>query len=159
MSFKKCDFPGCKEVGDCRAPKDRTLKEYYNFCKKHAAEYNKNWNYYAGMTLEDILKDDEESRETKSIFGKTKRKINTDLEFLKTLLGQNTGNYTKAISPNATQLKALKTFGLKWPVKMEDIQKEYRKLAKKHHPDLGGDTKKFTEINSAFEVLKKWLKK
>lgn len=159
MAFKKCDFPGCEEIGTCRAPKDRNLKEYYNFCKKHAAEYNKNWNYYAGMSIEDIIKDDEKSRETKSIFGGTKRKFDTDLEFLKSLLGQKTGNYVKTKAPTPPQNKALKTLGLKWPITIDAIQKEYRKLAKKHHPDLGGDTKKFAEINAAFDVLKKCLKK
>ena len=37
-----------------------------------------------------------------------------------------------------------------------EIKKEYRKLAKKYHPDLNRDrdtTEKFQEINSAFEFL------
>ena len=39
--------------------------------------------------------------------------------------------------------------------KLEDIKKAYRELVKIHHPDKGGDTKVITEINAAWEILKK----
>ncbi len=35
----------------------------------------------------------------------------------------------------------------------EDIKHQYRTLAKKHHPDLGGDEEKFKRIKFAYEVL------
>lgn len=35
----------------------------------------------------------------------------------------------------------------------DEIKKAYRKLAHKHHPDKGGDEKKFKEINEAYQIL------
>lgn len=35
----------------------------------------------------------------------------------------------------------------------EDIKQQYRTLAKKHHPDLGGDAEVFKRIKFAYEVL------
>jgi len=38
---------------------------------------------------------------------------------------------------------------------LEDIKKAYRKLAKEHHPDKGGDEELFKKISGAFEFLSK----
>lgn len=35
----------------------------------------------------------------------------------------------------------------------DEIKNAYRKLASKHHPDRGGDTKKFQEIQQAYDIL------
>lgn len=35
----------------------------------------------------------------------------------------------------------------------DTIKKAYRSLASKHHPDKGGDTKKFQEIQAAYDIL------
>ena len=50
-----------------------------------------------------------------------------------------------------------KTLGVAKEASQADIQKAYRDLARKHHPDMNPDNpkakKKFQEIQSAFDVL------
>ncbi|WP_456479382.1 DnaJ domain-containing protein [Nautilia sp.] len=41
---------------------------------------------------------------------------------------------------------------------IEDINKKYKKLIKKHHPDISGKNGKITEINRAYEILKNYTK-
>ena len=53
--YKKCDSPKCNEKGEYRAPKSRVmLNEYFYFCLDHIKEYNKSWDFYRGMSVEQI---------------------------------------------------------------------------------------------------------
>jgi DnaJ-class molecular chaperone len=46
-----------------------------------------------------------------------------------------------------------KTLGVERNASPDEIKQAYRKLASIHHPDKGGDTSKFQEIQSAYETL------
>lgn len=46
-----------------------------------------------------------------------------------------------------------KTLGVPRTATTAEIKKAFRKLARKYHPDAGGDEAKFKEINEAYEVL------
>jgi len=48
---------------------------------------------------------------------------------------------------------AYSTLGVARDATESDIKKAYRKLASAHHPDKGGDTAKFQEIQNAYETL------
>ena len=43
--------------------------------------------------------------------------------------------------------------GVKKSASADEIKKAFRRLARKHHPDAGGDEETFKEINEAYEVL------
>lgn len=46
-----------------------------------------------------------------------------------------------------------KILGVPRTATADEIKKAFRKLARQHHPDAGGDEAKFKEINEAYEVL------
>ena len=52
---KICDKEECNESGEYKAPKSRIkLNEYYYFCLNHVKEYNKSWDFYKGLTVNQI---------------------------------------------------------------------------------------------------------
>jgi len=55
-------------------------------------------------------------------------------------------------------IEARKTLGVhENETDFEVISKNYKTLAKKHHPDMGGDHKEFQKINAAHKAIKKEL--
>src|SRR5271154_411944 len=52
-----CEAPGCREHGLYRAPFARDkLDQYRWFCLEHIREYNKKWDYFAGLDATEIEK-------------------------------------------------------------------------------------------------------
>ncbi len=50
---------------------------------------------------------------------------------------------------------------MKWfknPQTLEELKKQYKQLALKHHPDLGGNTADMQQINSEYDILFEKLK-
>ena len=48
---------------------------------------------------------------------------------------------------------ALRTLGLRKGATPEEIKKAYKRLAREHHPDKGGDSNEFIKISEAYESL------
>jgi hypothetical protein len=60
----------------------------------------------------------------------------------------------KRIDAKPREAAALETLGLNTDASWDDIRHQYRLLAQRHHPDRGGNSERFQEIQSAIEVLK-----
>ena len=52
-AVRLCDRHGCDLPGDRPAPKSPNSPDRWYFCEAHAAEYNRNWNYFEGLTAEE----------------------------------------------------------------------------------------------------------
>lgn len=62
---RACDHPGCRRAATARAPKARDmLHEHYWFCQPHAAEYNRNWNFFAGLPEAEVRRRQQEEMMT-----------------------------------------------------------------------------------------------
>jgi len=53
--------------------------------------------------------------------------------------------------------KALNILALPKLISKEDIKTQYRFLAKKNHPDTGGDVEKMEQLNYAYTLLMKYI--
>jgi len=164
-----CDHKGCEKAGEFRAPKDRKLKDYYWFCQKHVAEYNKNWNFYKGMTIEEVEEENKKDtyghRPTKRFGGRINpemlRNLDDPFSVFEKIKIQNTST-NSPFKPNSEEEKALLTIEIEWPFTGDDLKKRFKELVKKYHPDAtGGDKKKeerFKKINHAYQVLVNYFK-
>ena len=54
-TYQTCFNKKCCKKAEYRAPKSRSnLNDYHWFCLEHIREYNKSWNYYEGMSENEI---------------------------------------------------------------------------------------------------------
>ena len=172
-----CDSKNCKKNGDFKAPKSRLkLNEYYFFCMDHVKEYNKSWDFYKGMSVDQIENSmrsdtfwDRPSWPLKNSFKSLFDEYNEYVEdYVKTDDDKIKDTYfkNKLLDENLTleESKALKELDLKMPISLEKIKKNYKKLVKIFHPDVNGNNKdaeeKFKQINESYKLLlKKFMKK
>ena len=175
---KICDKKECNENGEYKAPKSRIkLNEYYYFCLAHIKEYNKSWDFYKGLTVDQIEqsinKDSVWDRPSWPLKGNPSKVMEQINEFMNNdyNLFENDRNQQKyyknrLLDETLTneQNLALKSLGLQLPINLDQIKKKYKKLVKIFHPDVNDNNKqaenKFKEINESYKVLlKKFVKK
>jgi hypothetical protein len=138
-----CDRVGCERPGDRPAPKAPNSKERWYFCEAHAAEYNRNWNYFAGLSEEEAAKRAAEEEAGAAAFRKSAH-----------YQWAGPGDGTRS----RDEMCALAVLALDSDAEFKEIRKAYRQLAKEHHPDLKQGDKdaeqRFREIQAAYDVLK-----
>jgi len=55
--------------------------------------------------------------------------------------------------------RCLVAFGLRWPCSKEELLRAYREQIKTHHPDRGGDERRFRTLQSHFEEAMAMIRK
>jgi hypothetical protein len=167
--IKKCDHPDCAKVGTCRAPKSRDLKDYWFFCAEHAAEYNKNWNFYANMTPEEIEADWESQTFGQPLKDKdaANKKAKDYADFVNDFLTgrarfDHADKLEKSPVPSGI-VAALKIFDLPISATWREVGVKYRAMAKQLHPDIAKDKKnaaaEFAKLAEAYKKLQGYYKK
>ena len=161
-----CDWPGCRDEGAHRAPISRDqMKTFHFFCLSHVRQYNKSWNYYAGMSdaevEDDVRQDTVWNRPSWPLGG------NIGPEAVVEQMGAfgpdwdqgeaNTHRPDAAAKPGTREAWAIAVFNLSGPGTSDTIKTRYKELVKQHHPDTNGGDKaaeeKIKEINEAYQII------
>lgn len=139
-----CDRVGCDEPGDRPAPKAPNSRERWYFCEAHAAEYNRNWDYFQGLSPEEAAAREANERRDNSGFREAA---------YSGWGGPGDGSRSR------DEMHALSALGLDSDADFEAIKKAWRTLAKENHPDVKpGDAAaavRFQAVQAAFEVLRR----
>ena len=170
--FKKCDSDACNKKGEYRAPKSRImLNQYFYFCLQHVKEYNKSWDFYKGMSVDQI----ETSMRNDTVWDRPSWPLKHNYkgafdefnnyvdDYIKAQDDKFNDNYfkNKLLDETLTieDTKALNDLDLEMPISLEKIKKNYKKLVKIFHPDVNGNNKKaeekFKQINESYKLLLK----
>ena len=169
----RCAAPGCAAEAEYRAPQGRGREgQYFWFCLDHVREYNKSYNYFEGMTDDDVIAFQRDAitghRPTQPIGvrGKAARAAKStwtgavDDPF--TFFGQE----PHAAHPEAPkrlvkgpERAAFEVMGLPHETPKEEIKARYKALVKRHHPDANhGDRSSEDRLRSvitAYNVLRR----
>jgi len=166
-----CAHAGCTERGVHRAPMGRNHEGmFFCFCVDHVREYNATYNYFDGMSDEDVAKYQREAivghRPTWAMGVNRAAKGHREE-------GRAPGGFTdsfnmfggRAADPDVEKprrsyaaTRALKTMGLDEAADADTIRAKYKELVKRMHPDAnGGDRsseERLREIIRAYKELK-----
>jgi len=141
---RPCDRQGCNEIGDRPAPKAPHSKDRWYFCEAHAAEYNKNWNYFAGLTPEEAARRAAEEERNGHAFRKSAHWQRG---------GPGDGTRSR------DEMRALDALELDSDADFIAIKAAHRRLVKETHPDANPGSeeaaKRFKQVQAAYDVLKK----
>lgn len=155
-SVPQCEWPGCPRPGKHKAPKGRGAEgQFFHYCTEHVQEYNKKYNYFAGM------KDDEVSRFQKdaqtghrptwklgenanaNVSGSRRRATSSakDPFNLFSESRERPGYHPKGRQLRNTELKALQTLGLDENATPDQVKTQYKTLVKRLHPDANAGSR------------------
>ena len=149
-----CEWENCKEIGDYKAPLERdNSKNFKWLCEEHIKLFNKSWDYFLGMNqseIENFLKSDMTWHRPTQRFGSSdnffnilwNNALNDKFNFFKQEKNAHNLNGKKL---SEKDMDAFKIMGLElnasWPI----IQKKFKTLVKRFHPDKNSGNKQFED--------------
>ncbi|MBB5073647.1 curved DNA-binding protein CbpA [Bartonella callosciuri] len=176
---QKCQWEGCEKTASHKAPAGRNHEgQYLHFCIEHVRAYNKNFNYFSGLSDKDLAKFQKDaltghrptwptdfsngtSKKTAANYAQIRSGTAAYQNRLRdpfTLFTQrHSTNFSRKLKP--LEAKAFDTLGLPPNASAESIKTKYKELVKKHHPDSNGGNRsseeRFRDVLHAYNLLKK----
>jgi len=162
-----CEWENCKESGKFKAPLERdNSKNFKWLCETHIKLFNGSWNYFEGMSqnaIESFIKSDltwhrptQEFSSSDNFFNILWNNTLSDkFNFFKKEDMIHNFNKRKLSEKDKDAFRALELeFNSEWPI----IQKKFKTLVKKFHPDRNSGNKelenKLKKITMAYSHLK-----
>ena len=166
-----CDWEDCKEIGKYKAPLEKdNSKKFRLLCLQHIKIFNNKWNYFDNMSQEEVeffIKSDLTWHKSTKSFGSTDNYFNilwdNALDDKLNIFRSNGYKNFKKTKISKVDEDALLTLGLEQSANWQQIQKKFKFLVKKYHPDKNLGSKKYEEklkkITLAYSQLKMKLEK
>jgi hypothetical protein len=180
-----CEFPGCREEGEFRAPGYRPSGfdgpgEYRWFCLDHVREFNSGYDWFEGMNAEEILSAQSPAsgwatetaafRPTAGADGMPRwADFDDPLDAIGArMAGIKSRAQRKAETSRAAyadgrftqeEARALDTLGLGLNIDRRKLRRRYSDLVRRYHPDRNGGDRQYetrlTIIVEAYQLLRK----
>ena len=162
-----CDWNNCSEIGEYKAPVEKdNSKNFRLLCLSHIKEFNKNWNYFSGMSEKQIC----EFIKSDMTWHKPTQSFSSSDNFFKILWNNalkdeidkskfnSQFSRMKQFRFSHNDVRAFTILGLSVGLKWKKIQEKFKKLVKKFHPDMNLGNKKYEDklkvITLAYTQLK-----
>jgi hypothetical protein len=172
---RRCEHPDCSSPATAKAPKSRErLNEHYWFCQAHAGEYNRTWNFFAGMSEGEIerrraeaatgdrptwqFKASRFSREAASFAASASRGFADPLGIFRAAKRRAEAEAEDSRRLGRLERNALADLDLAETATGPQIRTRYAELIKRCHPDSnGGDRSaehKLQRVLKAYRILR-----
>ena len=179
---RQCEAPGCRERGEFRAPGRRPHGfdgpgEWRWFCLQHVREFNAGYDWFEGMSAEEILAAQSPAagwqtetrvfRPDAGVGGMPRWADYADpLDAISArargIRGAAAGRAREAAAAtrfSPDEARALEVMGLGRDIDRTRLRRRYSELVRRYHPDRnGGDRKheaRLGEVVEAYQLLKK----
>ena len=162
-----CEWTNCNAIGKFKAPQEKdNSKNYKWLCKEHIKLFNKNWNYFEGMSqdeIEDFLKSELTWHRPTQKFASSDNFFNIlwnnalsdKFNFFKQEKMTNGFTVRKLSEKDKDAFRIMELeLNTDWTI----VQKKFKTLVKKFHPDKNSGNKecedKLKRITLAYSHLK-----
>lgn len=168
---RRCQAPGCAADGAFPAPRDRRRpRPYIYFCLEHVRAYNSGWDYYSGMSADEIEADRRLDvvwrRPTWALGGRERRRATAEFQFDDPLgafvdpdPAAAAGRSVRRFPPGSAEAMAQAEMALTDDFDVDMLKVRYKALVKRWHPDANGGSRDAEErlkvINAAYRTLRR----